>query len=60
MDSVGDTATIAPLAAGEAEVKLRYGYSVVENDVLTGRPRRKSKSKTRTYTIIIEDAAAQN
>jgi hypothetical protein len=60
MEAIGDTAKIAPLAAGEAEVKLRYGYSVVEDDVLTGRPRRKSKSRTRTYTIVIEEAAVQN
>ena len=56
MKDVGDTATIAPLAAGQAEIKLRYGYSVIENDVLTGNPRRKSKTKTRTFTIIITDA----
>jgi len=56
MDDVYDSAKFAPLAAGEAEVKMKYKYSVEEPDVLTGIPRRKAKSKTRTYTIIIEEA----
>jgi hypothetical protein len=55
MDEVYDSAKFAPLAAGEAEVKMKYKYSVEEPDVLTGIPRRNAKSKTRTYTIIIED-----
>ena len=44
-----------PTDPGVVIVKLRYGYTKEEPDVLTGIPRDNPKSHDRTYSIIIVD-----
>ena len=48
-----DSRTFFPQATGQVVVRMRYGYSVEEPDVLTGYPRRVAKSRNYTYTINI-------
>lgn len=50
-----DSRTFFPQDTGVVVVRMRYGYSVEEPDVLTGYPRRNPKSKTYTYSIIITE-----
>ena len=54
IDGVGDHCTVTARSKGVATVTVTYKYGVTEPDVLTGIPRRTSKSKTQSYNFIIE------
>lgn len=54
IDAVGDTCTVTALKAGVATVKVSYGYSTEEPDVLTGSPRTVSHTKTEQYYFVIQ------
>lgn len=54
IDAVGDSCTVTARKAGTAVVKLSYGYTVEEPDVLTGDPRTVSRHKTKTYSFVVE------
>jgi len=49
IDAVGDSCTVTALKSGTAAVKVTYGYSVEEPDVLTGNPRSVSHHKSKTW-----------
>ena len=54
LDAVGDTCTVTALKPGTAIVRVSYGYSVEQADVLTGTPRTASRHKSETYYFVIE------
>lgn len=54
IQSVGDSCTVTALKTGTAAVKVTYGYSVEEPDVLTGTPRDVSRSKTETWYFVVK------
>lgn len=54
LDGVASTCTVTAKKAGTAVVRVTYGYSVKEPDVLTGNPRNVAHSKTQTWSLVIE------
>jgi len=54
LDGVGNRCTVTAQKKGTAVVKVTYGYSVEEPDVLTGDPRNVPHSKTQTWSFVIE------
>ncbi len=54
ISSVFDSCTVTGEEKGTAKVTLVYHYTVKGNNVLTGNPENQGRSRTRTYTIIVE------
>lgn len=52
--AVGDSCTVTALKAGTAAVKVSYGYSVEQPDVLTGTPRTVSRHKSETWYFVVK------
>ncbi len=50
----GDTCKIKALSEGTAILQVKYHYTKDSEDVLTGKPRKQLKVKTKEYKIVVE------